>query len=418
MRYDTGLRILHYARCGTLGGVENLLARLIGTPSRNISVEHHLLVRSSRIHPYVRGMLQCGAASLGYVTSWRGTRIPAWPPQLIPGHIGRAARKIAPDVILVWNCLGDRHLIWADLRGAPVIYYDHAATWYAPDGDAQRRFLARVDAAICCSHAGRRMLQLRWDFNKPVSVCLNGVSAASITGGATPRRRPPGSTLRLGLAARLTPVKGISLAIHALAELRRQGRDCRLDIAGSGDEEQRLRTLCQHLNVSGQVFFHGLVRDISRFLKGIDLFLSPSLMDPFPLACIEAGAHGVPVVASNVDGLPEMVIDGVTGVLVDPSLPLRDYAELGGTLEQLPAVVYDPATDTLMHPRLVDPAKLAGVIARLMDDPDRLWQMGANARARAAEHFSSARYVQCLLSQLTRLAREPATKPAAPGSGT
>lgn len=315
-------------------------------------------------------------------------------------------QRIAPDVILVWNCLGDRYLVQTDLSRAPAIYYDHAAAWYAPDGYAQRRFLARVDAAICCSHAGRRMLQLRWNFNKPVLVCLNGVSAGPVAGSAS-RRQPTGRALRLGLAARLAPVKGISLAIHAMAELCRQGRGCQLHIAGTGAEEERLRALCRRLNVAGQVFFHGLVRDISSFLVDIDLFLSPSLMDPFPLACLEASAHGAPVIAGTVDGLPEMIVDGITGVLVDPSLPVRDYPRLGGTLEQLPSLVYDPATDTLQPPRLVDPARLAAVVAGLMDDPDRLLQLGANARVHAAEHFSSANYVQRLLNTLAHLAHDP-----------
>lgn len=398
------LEILHYARCGTLGGVENLLAPLINFQGR-LSTRHHLFVRSSRIHPHIDQHIRRSAASLHYVRYWKGISIPKWPAQLVSAHINQITRRVAPDLFLIWNCLGDRHLARVNFNGIPAVYYDHAAAWYASECEQQHRFMANIDAAICCSRASERMLRLRWRFKGPIIICRNGVAASSAI-HAVVKRPLAGRTLRLGIAARLTPVKGISLAIHALAELARKGYPCELHIAGSGNEQERLQALCARLDVTRHVVFAGLVKDTSSFFADIDVFLCPSLTDPFPLACLEAAAHGCTVIGNNVDGLPEIIIDGVTGILVEPSLRLQDYPRFGGTLDQLPAVVYDPASDSIQSPRLVDPSQIATAVIRLLEDPGQLARLSARARAHAIEHFAFDDYARRLLTALSEFTQQ------------
>jgi glycosyltransferase involved in cell wall biosynthesis len=117
------------------------------------------------------------------------------------------------------------------------------------------------------------------------------------------------------------------------------------------------------------------------FYRDIDCLVHPPLTEAFGLVAIEAAAFGCPVVAPAIDGLPEAVTEGVTGHCVAPSLPLAEYAALGGATYGLPPLVYEPARDALVAPPLVDPDALAGAIARLFADAAAYEALSARASA-------------------------------------
>ena len=96
--------------------------------------------------------------------------------------------------------------------------------------------------------------------------------------------------------------------------------------------------------------------------------MHPPLTEAFGLVAIEAAALGCPVIAAGIDGLPEAVMEGVTGRCVAPTLPLAEYSNLGGADYGIPPLVYDPARDALVVPPVVDPAALADAVARLFSD--------------------------------------------------
>src|SRR5699024_10361589 len=133
-----------------------------------------------------------------------------------------------------------------------------------------------------------------------------------------PDQRPPA----LGVASRLVPVKAVCMALHVLAELRQRGLEVRLVIAGDGPERDGLRQLARALEIDDAVVFEGVIKDMSAFYTGIDVLLHPALREPFGVVAAEAGAHGCPVVCTAVDGLPEVIEHGVSGVCVPPTLAL------------------------------------------------------------------------------------------------
>jgi glycosyltransferase involved in cell wall biosynthesis len=112
----------------------------------------------------------------------------------------------------------------------------------------------------------------------------------------------------------------ISTAIRAFAHIRVAFPDARMTIAGSGPRRSQLEDLCHALDLSQAVSFTGRVdnEQIAALYQRAQLMLNPSLVDNFPISILEAMASGVAIVTTNIGGIPYLVRDGVTGLLVPP----------------------------------------------------------------------------------------------------
>lgn len=116
-----------------------------------------------------------------------------------------------------------------------------------------------------------------------------------------------------------TKNKNLGMLIEAIAKLPEKSRsNVFLTLMGEGEDRPHLETLIQKHNLEAQVFFTGFVDDARTFLPAFDIFVLPSLKEGFPYGLLEAGAAGVPIIASNVGGIPELVVHNETGLLVDP----------------------------------------------------------------------------------------------------
>ncbi len=124
-----------------------------------------------------------------------------------------------------------------------------------------------------------------------------------------------------GMTSELHRNKGIDVALTAFKEIVKERTDVALVIAGQGEERVNLETLIQNLGLKDRVFMLGPVTDVCRYLKAYDVFLMPSRTETLPYSVIEAGFAGLPVIASRVGGIPEIVEDKETGVLVPPNNP-------------------------------------------------------------------------------------------------
>jgi glycosyltransferase involved in cell wall biosynthesis len=173
---------------------------------------------------------------------------------------------------------------------------------------------------------------------KPVTSVPYGVDL----GRFTPMARQPNEPVIVGTVARMSPEKGVSYLVEAFALLRRRfGERVRLRIAGDttpepgGPNRRALEALTQRLEITTGVEFLGWVphEDLPSFLQGIDIFAQPSVHEGFGVAAAEASAMALPVVASNVDGLPDVVMDERTGLLVPPKLPQALADAIGRLIE-------------------------------------------------------------------------------------
>lgn len=133
-------------------------------------------------------------------------------------------------------------------------------------------------------------------------------------------RHAPRSPVRLLTVARLGPEKGHSFLLDALAEVRRANLDVTLTLVGDGPLRGRLEQQVRELKLESAVSFAGAIGQdrILDYYHSADVFILPSLAEGLPVVLMEAMACGVPVVATRISGIPELVSSGVSGTLVTP----------------------------------------------------------------------------------------------------
>jgi glycosyltransferase involved in cell wall biosynthesis len=171
----------------------------------------------------------------------------------------------------------------------------------------------------------------------PVEVVYHGADLARICGGFEARsnaRRLLGlgvDDLVVGTVGNFTAKKDHRTLLTAIASLVTRRPDVRLVLVGIGPLESELRAQVRDAGLEGMVLFTGLRDDVYALLPGFDVFALSSRHEGLPIALLEAMATGVPCVATSVGGIPEVVTDGIEGVLVEPG----HAGELAAALEKV-----------------------------------------------------------------------------------
>lgn len=292
------------------------------------------------------------------------------------------------QAIIVWDlvpCFAGK-----PARGK-VIYYDHGCSWRYPHDKKTLGFFALVDGCISAAKASRRVMELRFDPKFPLQVVINRILAPqhSQRGAKSPLK-----PLRLGVAARLVGLKGISVALLTVKTLKERGIDATLDIAGKGPAEDKFRQLVRRLDITDRVNFLGFRHDLSDFFHRIHIYLSTPVTEPFGLSCMEALFYGVPVVFPLVDGQPEVVRDGFCGIGVTPEVTPEAHLALTGVDINFPYHVYSPCQDKLVAPRLISHQAAADAVEKIVASESEYQRYRTNAFAHAATHFDYQSFVQ------------------------
>jgi glycosyltransferase involved in cell wall biosynthesis len=322
---DTRLRVHVLIDSLTWGGAEMLLADLaVGAPASGIDLSVAYMrdidgspaavrLRARGVEPErvpVRRMLDPGGA--------RGLR--------------RHLARVRPDVV-------HTHLELADVLGLsaarslrlPAVSTVHlvarrpSGREYLGQRDlaktrvaalARRRAAARV---IAVSHAARdAYLQTGWDLPRRVVTVHNGIAHAAPEAAGQRVRRELGidpDALLLSTVTVLRAGKGHEVVFEAVCRLLPRFPRLRLVVLGDGPARERIRALAEPLGAAA--ILPGHHSDVMAVLGATDVLLHPTLMDAFPTALLEAAAARVPVVATAVGGIPEIVRDGHTGFLID-----------------------------------------------------------------------------------------------------
>ena len=253
------------------------------------------------------------------------------------------------------------------LTGIPFSFTGRAWDIYPPDG-ALREKLRDASVVRCETRANLGYLAGFCDGEvSKLHVTYNGLPLESCREAPAPMQ-PPFKLLAVG---RFVGKKGYPVLLRACRLLADDGVDFRLTLAGAGPRALQLRALTHRLGLRDRVRFPGFVPydDVPTLYHGADVFVMPSVIhasgdrDGIPTVIVEALAHRVPVVATDVSGIPELIEDGVTGRLVPPN----------------------------------DPTTLARAVRQLVRDRDAALALAARGRARALALFDPERSRQRIL---------------------
>lgn len=305
------------------------------------------------------------------------------------------SREIAPAAD--WRCLRELRRLIGEFQ--PQIVHGHSSkggflarlaargrpgikTVYNPHGFA---FQMRTSALQQALYLGLERLAGRWtdrlvavgESQRELAVSRRIVSAERVVvipGGVDPGqfqhpRRPgdlprelglPADTPLVGTVAALTPQKGLEYLLQAAALIKREPHPAHFVVVGDGAHKRRLRRLARDLGVRDTVHFLGQREDVPRLLADLDVFVMPSLWEGLPYALLEAGAAGLPVVATRIPGNSDLIEDRVTGRLVAPA----DGLELGVTILQvLQETAAAAGWGQALQERVAEGYTLAGMVA-------------------------------------------------------
>jgi glycosyltransferase involved in cell wall biosynthesis len=239
-------------------------------------------------------------------------------PQILQGHMfhSNILVRLAGSLRRRTGVLSTRHI---DLTG-PARRFLNSATGFLNDGTLV--FSPRV------LEAEERENILR----RPVRLIRYGIEIPPGEDGAGQGGEPAREGIRaeLGIGpdvfvwaavGRLTRQKGFTDLIEAFAALKGSGDSPVLLIVGDGEDREMLGTMARARGVGPRVIFTGSRRDIDELLRASDAFALSSLWEGGPLVILEAMAAGLPVVATRVGDAPDMVLEGRTGIIVDPGDP-------------------------------------------------------------------------------------------------
>ena len=192
--------------------------------------------------------------------------------------------------------------------------------------------VASASLIVCISDFGRSQLmrlapEEHWE---KLRVARCGLNGEWFENGMS---RTPGPELRLLTVGRLEREKGHSILLEAISLLEHRGVPVLLEVVGDGSRLDSLRRQARDLGISERITFAGAVGQdrIREHYLAADAFCLPSLGEGIPVVLMEALASGLPVIASNTMGIPELIEDGATGLLVSPGRP----EDLAAAIERL-----------------------------------------------------------------------------------
>jgi len=305
----------------SLGGAERVVVELARRLDRRRFLPQVICLRE-------RGELagELDAAEVPLLALGKRTRFAP----TLPARLARVFRRERIDIVNTHLFTGN---LWgtagAVLAATPVVVTHHNVDVW------KRRVHLTLDR-LCGRFAGRIVVvsgaverfyieQARLPAAKMV-VIPNGVSPEAFSFAERDALRvavrrelglPADATVAINIG-RLVPQKGQEVLLDAFACLARDGRDIHLVIVGDGPDRRKLHDKAATLGLSAKAVFAGSRSDVGRLLTAADVFVLTSTREGHPLSIIEAMVGGLPIVATGVPGVTEVVEDGVTGMLVAP----------------------------------------------------------------------------------------------------
>jgi len=277
-------------------------------------------------------------------------------------HVHVHFANVAADVAMLAAVIGAPELRWSFTMHGSAEFFD--VSHYRLGEKVRRADWVACISDFCRSQLMSQVEPEHWAKLRVVHCGVDLEEYAPTVKERTGAEEP----LRLLTVGRLVPVKGQPLLVEAVATLRRRGHDVCLTIIGEGPARGAIEEAIARHGVGDAVRLAGSVGqdEIRAHYAAADIFMLPSFTEGLPVVLMEAMAMGIPVLTTQVTGIPELVDSDVSGVMVRP-----------GRLDEI-----------------------LGALERLVADPDLRRRLGAAGREKIAREFdvrSSARQLQTLL---------------------
>jgi len=342
--------------------------RWLSLPASDWQTKEAILSRLMVMALPVVVVLACGKFMLGG-RPWRQSIGSAhnWVQgQLMSGVIGPDRRAWLAKILLYWwrwrwrpdvlhlhgyttNLL---FLIdWGFKHAVPVVYEEHQT----PDAqfDWWSHFEGTINKAsvvVAVSETSAQALRSVCGVTRPILVRTSNIADPMAAGWRLPLwTNSQNETVRVATVARLYVTKGLVYLLDAIPQVLERHPNVTFRVYGDGPLRAELMAHAANLGLDANAIFVGMFtrEQLSDLMSETDIFVLPSLLEGQPLAMVEAMAHGRPIVATAVGGVPEVLIDGVNGLLCSPA----------------------------------DPNGLASKVNQLLDDPALCARLGRAARA-------------------------------------
>jgi glycosyltransferase involved in cell wall biosynthesis len=311
-------------------------------------------------------------AGIGFLGLGRQGRASVWPWRRLAAYLRRERVDVLHAHMFGSNAWGT---MIGRLVGVPVVVA-HEHTW-SFEGEPLRRIVDREligrfsNAFVAVSREDRRkMIEIERVRPDRIRFIPNGIASRGSSPGDSVREELGlGECTLVGAVGTLRAQKAYDVLVRAAALIRPRHPDVRVVIVGGGPEREPIERLIAELDLGGIVIMLGQRLDVPNVLAQLDVAVCSSSFEGSPLSVMEYMEAGLPIVATRVGGVPELIDDGVHGLLVSPN----------------------------------DPDALARGIEEILADADRAREMGARARERRRREFDidvMVENVQALYEQL------------------
>lgn len=288
-------------------------------------------------------------------------------------------RRIKPDIVHLHS--SHAHNVGgmaASLARVPAVVLSRRMDTPITLWHHKLKYKVGYDAVIAISKGVKRALVVAGVKEKKIAVVRSAIEDHwwTVPGNRDAVRRELGyqdGDVVVAVIAAIEPRKGQALLIQGLPQILASTPNVKVLLAGKDDISQSEKALVQELGLEGKVMFAGFRSDIKDVIAAADIIAAPSYLEGLGVSIMEAMACGKPIVASNVGGIPESVVDGETGLLVEPG----------------------------------DAEALANAIVALANDENRRAEMGRKGQLRAQEDFSIDSLINDTLAVYCQLLRLP-----------
>lgn len=303
-------KILHVVYSLDIGGLERVIISLFNRIDSN-RYEPHIccITRGGELAPllndrermYVVG--HTGRISISSVTK-----------------VYRVIRRHGIDLIHSHNLPG---LLYgfpaARLHRVPMVHTQHGRILRERSSvlNAVEKYLSRsVNRYVCVSAQLGEVVRKAFDINEDrLSVIYNGID---VPGDSTAPSGERGENITIGSIGRLDPIKNYSMLVEAFSVILKRFPRCRLEIVGGGECYDDLAERIDALSLAGNASLPGYQMDVYKHLQRYDIFVLPSFSEGHSISLLEALGTGKICIASRVGGNPEIITDGMNGLLFDP----------------------------------------------------------------------------------------------------